>query len=128
LRARAHFRHAVAAFGSTRRAGIAAEDDPQLLALLAAGTPLCTLFGKSSVSQVTEVLRTTLDENLLMIEDSVRFLRQRGIRVVYDAEHFFDGFSEWRCLERRAAGWPGWCWSCAIPTAASVAHEDREHH
>jgi 2-isopropylmalate synthase len=82
----------LAAFGSTRRAGLVPEDDPNLAALLAAGTPVCTIFGKTSTLHVTEVLRTTLDQNLAMIEESVRFLCSAGKRVIYDAEHFFDGY------------------------------------
>jgi len=82
---------AIAAFGSTRRAGLAAGDDPGLAALIASDAAVCTLFGKSSLVHVTEVLRTTADENLRMIEDSVAYLVGRGRRVVYDAEHFFDG-------------------------------------
>jgi 2-isopropylmalate synthase len=87
------WKHAkIAAFGSTRRAGLAPEADPSMRALIAAGTEVCTIFGKSSPFQVSEVLRTTLDENLRMIEDSVAFLRSEKKRVVYDAEHFFDGY------------------------------------
>jgi 2-isopropylmalate synthase len=87
------WKHAkIAAFGSTRRAGLAPSDDPNMRALIAAGTEVCTIFGKSSPFQVTEVLRTTLEENLRMIEDSVAFLRSEKKRVVYDAEHFFDGY------------------------------------
>jgi len=87
------WKHAkIAAFGSTRRAGLAPNDDPNMRALIAAGTDVCTIFGKSWTFQVTEVLRTTLDENLRMIEDSVAFLRSEKKRVVYDAEHFFDGY------------------------------------
>jgi 2-isopropylmalate synthase len=85
---------AIAAFGSTRRVGIAAGDDPGLVALVEAETPVCTLFGKSSIVHVTDVLRTTADENLRMIEESVAFLVSHGRRVVYDAEHFFDGARE----------------------------------
>lgn len=81
------------AFGSTRRANVAPEDDAQLRALLEAGTPACTVFGKSWTLHVDEVLRTTPDENLRMIEDSVRYLQSEGRRVVYDAEHFFDGYA-----------------------------------
>jgi len=84
---------ALAAFGATRRAGTAACDDPQLAALVACGAPVCTIFGKSWDRHVTAVLRTTYDENLRMIEESVAFLRAAGRRVVYDAEHFFDGFA-----------------------------------
>ncbi|HEX6275117.1 MAG TPA: citramalate synthase [Polyangiaceae bacterium] len=87
------FRHAlVTAFGSTRRAKLGPEVDPSLRAMLEAGTKVCTIFGKSSILHVTQVLRTTLDENLAMIEESVRFLVSEKRRVVYDAEHFFDGY------------------------------------
>jgi 2-isopropylmalate synthase len=82
----------IAAFGSTRRAQLRAEDDKQLQTLLAADTPVCTIFGKTWNMHVTEVLRTTLEENLRMVEESVAFLRQSGRRVIYDAEHFFDGY------------------------------------
>lgn len=79
------------AFGSTRRVGVAAPDDTNLAALLAAGTPACTIVGKTSSFHVTEVLRTTLDENLSLIRDSAAFLVAKGKEVIYDAEHFFDG-------------------------------------
>jgi 2-isopropylmalate synthase len=84
----------IAAFGSTRRAGIAAADDPQVAALLATEAPVCTIFGKSSLLHVREVLRAEPDENLRMIADTVSFLVAHGRRVVYDAEHFFDGCRE----------------------------------
>ncbi len=80
------------AFGSTRRARAAAEKDAGLRTVLSAGTPWVTIFGKSWDYHVREALRTTLDENLAMISDSVRFLKGSGRRVVYDAEHFFDGY------------------------------------
>ncbi|MGD8823955.1 MAG: citramalate synthase [Myxococcales bacterium] len=83
---------ALAAFGSTCRARLRAEDDKQLRTLLEACTPVCTIFGKSWNMHVTEILRTTLEENLRMIEESVTFLRGAGRRVIYDAEHFFDGY------------------------------------
>src|ERR1700712_2359697 len=84
------WKHAkIAAFGSTRRAGLTAADDPSMRALISAGTEVCTIFGKTSTLHVLEVLRTTLDENLRMIEDSIAFLRSENKRVVYDAEHFF---------------------------------------
>jgi 2-isopropylmalate synthase len=87
------FRHAlVTAFGSTRRAKLGPEGDPSLRAMIEAGTKACTIFGKSSTLHVTEVLRTTLEENLAMIEESVRFLVSEKRRVIYDAEHFFDGY------------------------------------
>ena len=86
-------RHArLAAFGSTRRAGVKAEDDPQLRTLLDSGMPVMTIVGKTWNLHVTEILRTTLEENLAMIEDSARHLVAEGREVIYDAEHFFDGF------------------------------------
>lgn len=81
----------IAAFGSTRRAGARADDDANLRLLVEAGTPTVTIFGKSWDLHVREGLRTTLDENLAMIADSVAFLRDAGREVIYDAEHFFDG-------------------------------------
>src|SRR4051812_28858254 len=87
------WKHAkITAFGSTRRAGLAPDQDSSMRALIAAGTEVCTIVGKTSTLHVTEVLRTTLDENLRMIEDSIAFLRGEKKRVVYDAEHFFDGY------------------------------------
>ncbi len=82
----------VAAFGSTRRADTTADDDPQLRLLIDAATPVVTIFGKSSDLHVEHVLRTTLGENLAMIRDSVAYLKAHGREVVYDAEHFFDGY------------------------------------
>ncbi|HVX93469.1 MAG TPA: citramalate synthase [Polyangia bacterium] len=80
------------AFGSTRKAGVRAEDDANLRALVDAETPVVCIFGKSSTLHVTKVLETTLAENLAMIADSVAFLKRNGREVVYDAEHFFDGY------------------------------------
>jgi 2-isopropylmalate synthase len=82
----------IVAFGATRRVNAAVEDDVSLRALIDAGTRVCTIFGKSSTLHVTDVLRTTKGENLVMIEESVRWLVANGRRVIYDAEHFFDGF------------------------------------
>ena len=82
----------IVAFGATRRAKLKPAADPSVQALVAAGTDVCCIFGKSSVLQVREILRTTLEENLAMIEDTVAFLRAKGKRVIYDGEHFFDGF------------------------------------
>jgi 2-isopropylmalate synthase len=93
---RAHdleWQHAlIAAFGSTHRAQNTPEDDANLRAMLGARTPVCAVVGKSWTLHVTEVLRTTLDNNLHMIEQSVAFLRAQGRRVIYDAEHFFNGY------------------------------------
>ena len=86
------WRAELAAFGSTRRAGTHVEHDPGLAALLGSGVRVCTLFGKSWSLHVTEVLRTDREENLRMIEESIEFLRAHGKRVIYDAEHFFDGY------------------------------------
>ena len=82
----------LAAFGSTRRADIRAEDDPQLQKLLAAQTPVITIFGKSWEEHIRYALRTTPEENLRMIGDSVTYLKAHAPTVIYDAEHFFDGF------------------------------------
>lgn len=81
----------IAAFGSTRRKGIAPQDDPNIRALVEANTPVVTVVGKTSMLHVTDVLRTTAAENLKMIEDSLAYLKTQGKEVIYDAEHFFDG-------------------------------------
>jgi 2-isopropylmalate synthase len=86
-------RHAtLAAFGSTRKAGVAAADDPQVAALRESRAPVVTLVAKSHDRHVELALRTTLDENLAMIADTVRHLTEEGQRVFLDAEHFFDGY------------------------------------
>jgi 2-isopropylmalate synthase len=82
----------IAVFGSTRRRGLKAEDDNNLTMLVQAGVKVATIVGKSSDLQVTNVLKATLEENLDMIADSVRYLKSKGMDVFLDAEHFFDGF------------------------------------
>ena len=82
----------LAAFGSTRHRANRPEDDPNLRELVAAETPVVTIFGKSWLLHVIEVLGATPDENLDMIADSVGFVVDRGREAVYDAEHFFDGY------------------------------------
>jgi 2-isopropylmalate synthase len=82
----------ISAFGSTCRAKLAPEDDSNLQALLEARTPGCAVFGKSWTLHVTDVLRTTLAENLRIIEQSLAYLKENGRRVIYDGEHFFDGY------------------------------------
>ena len=82
----------IAAFGSTCRVGGGPEDDQNIRALLDSGAPVCTVVGKTWTLHVTDVLRTTREENLRIIEASLAFLREHGRRVVYDAEHFFDGY------------------------------------
>ncbi len=82
----------IIAFGATRKVGIDAASDNNLQSLLKAGTDALCIFGKSWDYQVTDILRTTLDENLRMIGDTIRYLKQQGKEVVFDAEHFFDGY------------------------------------
>ena len=82
----------ITAFGSTRRPKIAVTDDPNLKALLDSGAPVCTIFGKTWDFHVLTALQTTLEENLAMIQESVAYLKSQGKEVIYDAEHFFDGF------------------------------------
>ncbi len=83
----------ICSFGATRRPGLVAADDPQVKSLLSAGMKVVVIFGKTWSLHVTEVLKTTLDENLAMIRDTVALARTTG-RVVYDAEHFFDGWKD----------------------------------
>ncbi|MCL1842869.1 MAG: citramalate synthase [Defluviitaleaceae bacterium] len=80
------------AFGSTRRKGISAKDDKNVNALLEANTGAVCIFGKSWDFHVTEILNATLDENLEMIRDTIGFLKSCGKEVMFDAEHFFDGY------------------------------------
>lgn len=82
------------AFGSTRRVNIAVEEDANIKSLLRADTGAVAIFGKSWDFHVTEILKTTLDENVRMIYDTVKYFKDNGKKVVYDAEHFFDGYSE----------------------------------
>jgi 2-isopropylmalate synthase len=93
--ARENWQHAkIAAFGSTRRAGSVVEEDQNVRLLLAANTPTVTIVGKASRFQVDKVLGTTAEENLRMVADTVRFLKQHDREVLFDAEHFFDGWNE----------------------------------
>jgi len=82
----------LAAFGATRRPGVQAADDPQVAALRESGAPVVTLVAKSHDRHVRLALRTTLEENLTMIADTITHLRSHGQRVFLDAEHFFDGY------------------------------------
>ncbi len=84
----------ICAFGSTRRVQFAPEDDPNLQAMLAAGTSVVSIFGKSWTLHVEVALGVTKDENLDLIRSSIEYLKSHGRRVVYDAEHFFDGYRE----------------------------------
>jgi 2-isopropylmalate synthase len=94
----------VTAFGSTRRVDADAKDDPQLAGLLAAETEWVTIYGKSWLLHVRDVLRTTGDLNLQMIADTVGFLRAAGRQVFFDAEHFFDGYKDDAAYALRALG------------------------
>ncbi|HSW58659.1 MAG TPA: citramalate synthase [Dehalococcoidales bacterium] len=88
-----HLKYArVAAFGSTRKPNTRPENDANLKALLDTGMPIATLVGKNSSVQVEQVLKTSPEENLAMIYDSIRYLKEKGMEVFHDAEHFFDGY------------------------------------
>ncbi len=90
-----HLAHAtLVAFGSTRRSDYRTEKDPNLRALLQARSEAVTIVGKAWDKQVIRVLETTLEENLSMIADSITYLRAKGLRVFFDAEHFFDGYRD----------------------------------
>jgi 2-isopropylmalate synthase len=82
----------ITAFGSTCRIKGGPEDDSNIKALLDSQTPVCTIFGKTWNLHVTDVLLTTLEDNLRIIEDSVAYLKAKGKRIIYDAEQFFDGY------------------------------------
>ena len=84
----------IAAFGSTRRRGISPAEDSNLQALLGAGTKAVAIFGKSWDFHVTDIINATLQENLEMIYDTIAYLKEQGKYVVFDAEHFFDGYKE----------------------------------
>jgi 2-isopropylmalate synthase len=120
----------IAAFGATRRAGIRAADDPSLQALVEAHTPVATIFGKSWPFHVTHALQTTLPENLAMIADSVAFLGQHCEEVIYDAEHFFDGWKRDRAyaLEtlKAAEGAGARCLVLCDTNGGSLPHEVAE--
>ncbi|MCU0641411.1 MAG: citramalate synthase [Candidatus Margulisbacteria bacterium] len=82
----------IVAFSSTRRPGIKVEDDKNIATLLAAETPAVSIFGKSWDFHVTDALKTTLEENLAMISETIAYAKQAGKEVIFDAEHFFDGY------------------------------------
>src|SRR6266700_3352875 len=107
----------LAAFGSTRRKGVAVQDDQQVRLLLEAGTPVVTIVGKTWLLHVKEVLRATPEENLAMIGETIRFLRDHRKFVIYDAEHSFDGFNDdpdyalatWLAAQKAGAGFVVLC-------------------
>jgi len=105
----------IVVFGSTRRPNTKAEKDTNLTTLVDAGAKIAALVGKSSDLQVTQVLETTLEENLSMIADSIKYLKAQGLTVFLDAEHFFDGFKSnadysLRCLTVAAEA----CAACLV--------------
>ncbi len=107
----------VVAFGSTCRPETSAEKDPQLRMLADSSADTVCIFGKAWDFHVTDALRTTLEENLRMIDDSVRFLRSKGKEVIFDAEHFFDGYTDnteyaMRVAETAAAAGAKWIVLC----------------
>ncbi|MDD2532311.1 MAG: citramalate synthase [Candidatus Methanomethylophilaceae archaeon] len=107
----------VVAFGSTCRPETSAEKDPQLRMLADSSADTVCIFGKAWDFHVTDALRTTLEENLRMIDDSVRFLRSEGKEVIFDAEHFFDGYTDnteyaMRVAETAAAAGAEWIVLC----------------
>ncbi len=110
--ARRKWRHArIAAFSMTRRKGMRVETDDLMRQILEAETPVVTIVGKSWLLHVTEVLRAKPDENLAMIGDTIRFLKDHGKTVIYDAEHAFDGYADepdyalatWQAAEKAGA-------------------------
>ncbi len=124
----------LAAFGSTRRPGTDVRKDPNLAALAGSPAPVCTVFGKTWDFHVTEALKTSLEENLAMISDSIRFLKDSGKEAVFDAEHFFDGYSANRdyaleCLGAAADAGADWIVLCdtnggTLPGRIAEATED----
>lgn len=84
----------IAAFGSTRRKDLKPENDPSLSSILEADVKVAVLFGKTWTLHVKEILKTTLEDNLSIIADSIQFLRDHGLEVIFDAEHFYQGFKE----------------------------------
>ncbi len=110
--ARRKWRNAkIAAFSMTRRKNMPVEKDELMRQVLEAETPVVTIVGKTWLLHVTEVLRAKPDENLAMISDTIRFLKDHGKRVIYDAEHSFDGFKDeadyalatWQAAEKAGA-------------------------
>src|SRR6185437_7207795 len=107
----------IAAFSMTRRKGMSVENDDLMRLILEAKTPIVTIVGKTWLLHVTEVLRAKPDENLAMIGDTVKFLKDHGKRVIYDAEHSFDGFADepdyalatWQAAEKAGADYVVLC-------------------
>jgi 2-isopropylmalate synthase len=117
----------VTAFGMTRRKGVAAEDDTGMKALVGAETPVITVVGKSWDFQATEVLGVSLEENVRMIADSVAFLAANADELIYDAEHFFDGFKrnpDYALLTLQTAAEAGAAWIVLCDTNGGALPEE----
>jgi len=117
----------VVAFGSTRRPGKKVEEDPLVENLLRAETEAITIFGKSWDLHVTDALGTELDENLKMVEETVAYLKKHGREVIFDAEHFFDGFKRnpeyaLKVLEAAVSGGADWLVLCDT-NGGALPHE-----
>src|SRR5919108_2217214 len=131
LLARETFRNAeIAAFGMTRRRGVAASDDEALRGLATVFANVCTLVGKTWSLHLEKVVRVERDENLRMIEESVAFLAREGKTVVYDSEHFFDAWRDdrdyaLRCARAAAEAGAAWVTLCDT-NGASLPHEVQE--
>ena len=117
----------IVAFCSTRRPNLAVAEDKMLQAILAAGTHWVTIFGKSWDLHVTQTLKTSLEENLAMIRDTIQYLRSQGRKVIYDAEHWFDGYKcnpEYALLTLRTALAAGVEWIALCDTnGGTLPHE-----
>ncbi|MDF5708569.1 MAG: citramalate synthase [Nostoc sp. S4] len=128
----------VVAFCSTRRPNTCAAEEPMLQAILAAGTRWVTIFGKSWDLHVTAGLKTTLEENLAMIRDTIEYLRSQGRRAIYDAEHWFDGYKHnpgyaLQTLEAAIASGAEWLVLCdtnggTLPHEVSQIVQDVNNH
>jgi 2-isopropylmalate synthase len=117
----------LAAFGSTRKPNVKPEDDYNLRLLMEARTPVVTVFGKTWDLHVTRALGTTLEENLNMIRDSVRFFKEAGREMIYDAEHFFDGYKanpEYALQTLKAAAEAGADWIILCDTNGGLLTEE----
>ena len=117
----------VVAFGSTRRPNRRVEEDELVLNLVRAQTPAVTIFGKSWDLHVTEALKTSLEENLRMVEETCSFLKKNGVEVIFDAEHFFDGFKRnkeyaLKVLEAAVNGGADWLILCDT-NGGALPHE-----
>ena len=111
-----HCSSSLAAFGSTRKKYSSAEEDKAVNALLTSGCRAVCVVGKTSLSQVRTVLETDGEENLRMIYDSLSLLKERGHKVYFDCEHFFDGYKEDRIYSMKAL-------ECAVSAGADLRHK-----